>query len=115
MDVIETLQARINKLEIELNRIAGMAEQGAKMAKNDMDKRGLQAILRTAEAALEPKAAPAEPTIKVGDDVKVVSGEYEGRKGKVITISPSARDNYRVYLYTLGTSIPFHCNEIEPA
>lgn len=89
MDVIETLQARISALEVELSRIAGMAEQGAKMAQSDMDKRGLQAILRTAEAALESKDAapveivPADSTPDLTDDeIEIAKAEMDAFYGR---------------------------------
>lgn len=118
MDVIETLQARISTLEVELSRIVGMAEQGAAMAKTDWDKRGLLLILRTAQAALEPAApseltteAPAvEAVIKVGDDVKIIAdGRFYGETGKVKFF-----DGERYTIIGRGTYV-YQRHQIEPA
>lgn len=117
MDTIRQLQARIDKLELELNRIAGMAEQGAKMCKSEFDKKGLLLIAQAADTALNTQPAPqAEwtprrlvPTVRVKRD----AFDADNRRGQVGVIVGSAADYFEIE-FEDGITEGVKRSEVEP-
>lgn len=110
MDTIRQLQARIDKLELELNRIAGMAEQGAKMCKSEFDKKGLLLIAQAADAALNTQPPQVEWTPREGMAVQV---KATGERGTIF-MHVNRYYQWRVQ-FTNGELKDHSTDELEPA